>query len=263
MTKRIACIGDNCVDHYDGTGERYPGGNPVNVSVYLQRLGSASSYIGAVGNDADGEMIIESLRARSVDVSHVKVLEGPTAITHVQRIDGERVFGEDDPGVTAQLALTEEDIAFIAQHELAVTGLWGYTEPYLPLLKNRGIPIAYDASNHPFYPQCLEGMKYADYVFFSDDAAGEDLLREQMRRIALLGPDVIVAMRGSLGSLALQDGRYESCGIISCDVVDTMGAGDSYIAGFLAAHLEGDDLAECMRKGAANAAVTIGYYGAW
>ena len=44
--KRIACIGDNCVDFYDETGERYPGGNPVNVSVYFRRLGTPSSYIG-------------------------------------------------------------------------------------------------------------------------------------------------------------------------------------------------------------------------
>jgi len=261
--KRIACIGDNCVDCYDETGERYPGGNAVNVSVYFQRLRTPSSYIGAVGNDENGKMIVDSLRDKNVDVSHVKVLEGDTAVTHVQRIDGERVFGEDDPGVTTRLTLTEEDIDFVAQHDLAVTGLWGYTEAFLPLIKSWGIPIAYDASNHPSYPQCQEGMKYADYVFFSDDMAEEELLREQMQDIASKGPRVVVAMRGSLGSLALADGRYESFGIVDCDVVDTMGAGDSFIAGFLLAHLEDANLTECMRRGAENAAVTIGYNGAW
>ena len=95
--KRIACIGDNCVDCYDETGERYPGGNPVNVSVYFQRLGIPSSYIGAVGNDENGRMIIDSLKKKNVDVSHVKELEGNTAITHVKRVNGERVFGDDDP----------------------------------------------------------------------------------------------------------------------------------------------------------------------
>ena len=94
--KRIACIGDNCVDFYDETGERYPGGNPVNVSVYFRRLGTPSSYIGAVGNDENGKMIIDSLAGKSVDVSHVKVLEGITAVTHVQRINGERMFGDSN-----------------------------------------------------------------------------------------------------------------------------------------------------------------------
>ena len=261
--KRIACVGDNCVDCYDETNERYPGGNAVNVSVYFQRLGTPSSYIGVVGNDEDGKMIIDSLREKNVDVSHVKVLEGNTAITHVQRIDGERVFKDDDPGVTTLLSLTEEDSDFIMEHDLVITGLWGYTEPFLPMLKRRGVPIAYDASNHPFLPQGIEGMKHADYVFFSDDTSDESALREQMHRIADMGPKVVIAMRGSLGSLALAEDRHESYGIVSCDVVDTMGAGDSYIAGFLNALLEGADLKDCMRKGAENAAVTIGYKGAW
>ena len=46
-------------------------------------------------------------------------------------------------------------------------------------------------------------------------------------------------------------------------VVDTMGAGDSYIAGFLVSWLRKRPLAECMKAGAENAAVTIGYSGAW
>ena len=265
--KRIACIGDNCIDCYDETGERYPGGNPVNVSVYFRRLGIPASYIGAVGNDDNGRVILDSLREKKVDVSHVKVLEGDTAITHVKRVNGDRVFGDDDPGVNVKLTLTEEDLEFIAEHDLVVTGLWGYTEPFLPAIESRGIPIAYDASNRLALPQCREGMKYAKYLFFSDDSAEEEQLRQQMRGIAAMGSEVVIAMRGSLGSLAYADGRFESLGIIPCEVVDTMGAGDSYIAGFLNARLAAGpvsaDLSECMRKGAENAAVTIGYEGAW
>lgn len=35
---KIACVGDNCVDYYDNTGEVFPGGNPVNVAVYVRRM---------------------------------------------------------------------------------------------------------------------------------------------------------------------------------------------------------------------------------
>jgi fructoselysine 6-kinase len=42
-----------------------------------------------------------------------------------------------------------------------------------------------------------------------------------------------------------------------------MGAGDSYIAGFLLGLLQGKSIAECMEKGAQSSAETIGYYGAW
>ena len=49
----------------------------------------------------------------------------------------------------------------------------------------------------------------------------------------------------------------------SDDVVDTMGAGDSYIAGFLNAIIHGKSIIESMRAGAENATETIKYFGAW
>ena len=49
---RVAAIGDNCIDYYDSLNESYPGGNPVNVAVYIKRLGGESSYTGAVGTDS-------------------------------------------------------------------------------------------------------------------------------------------------------------------------------------------------------------------
>ena len=51
---KIACVGDNCVDYYDNTGEAFPGGNPVNVAVYVRRMGGQSAYLGAVGSDEYG-----------------------------------------------------------------------------------------------------------------------------------------------------------------------------------------------------------------
>jgi len=45
--------------------------------------------------------------------------------------------------------------------------------------------------------------------------------------------------------------------------VDTMGAGDSYIAGFLFGLVEGLSIEEAMHKGAANATETLKYFGAW
>ena len=61
----------------------------------------------------------------------------------------------------------------------------------------------------------------------------------------------------------INGGEYIGCGIVTCDVVDTMGAGDSFIAGFLMAWLKKESIPACMRAGAENAAVTLGYPGAW
>jgi fructoselysine 6-kinase len=50
---------------------------------------------------------------------------------------------------------------------------------------------------------------------------------------------------------------------VECQVVDTLGAGDSFIAGFLYATLQGLPIPKRMRMGSENAAITIGYVGAW
>ena len=42
---KIVTVGDNCMDVYEQTGKAYPGGNPVNVAVYLRRLNHAVDYV--------------------------------------------------------------------------------------------------------------------------------------------------------------------------------------------------------------------------
>ena len=60
------------------------------------------------------------------------------------------------------------------------------------------------------------------------------------------------------------DGKeFVTSGIAGTKVVDTLGAGDSYIAGFLSKALKGESLKNCMEAGAKKAALTIGHFGAW
>lgn len=260
---KIACVGDNCVDYYDDTSESFPGGNPVNVAVYVRRLGGTSAYLGAVGSDNYGQMILSSLSDKGVDVSRVQVLPGNTALSHVRRVDGERVFGDYSEGVMADFRLSESDIDFLADFDMVVTGLWGHAENFLAAIRRRGIPVAFDGADRPLDPAGRIALPHTDLAFFSDDSAEEMALEAEIREIASLGPRIVVATRGGQGSLAFDGQRFYKAGIVSCPVVDTMGAGDSFIAGFIMSHLDGKPVRDCMEAGARNAAVTIGYPGAW
>ncbi len=263
MNMRIACLGDNCIDYYDDTQQAFPGGNPVNVAVYMRRLGCHASYIGMVGNDRYGELMLRTLKEKDVDISHVHVRSGTTAISHVTILDGDRIFGDYDEGVMKDFRPSDADIDFICTHDLAVTALWGHCEHALEAIRARGIPAAFDAADRPFDKPAQIAAANTTVFFFSDDSSDEPMLREKLEALHRQGPDLVVVTRGAKGSMAY-DGR-EFCfqDVMPCRVVDTMGAGDSFIAGFLAAWLKKQPLRVCMGSGAKNAAAVISYHGAW
>lgn len=278
---RVAAIGDNCIDYYDSLNESYPGGNPVNVAVYIKRLGGESSYTGAVGTDSFGKIMISAIQNKGVDTSHIQVLDGKTAVTHVDIVDGDRVFGKYEEGVLADFKLREQDISFIKKHDLAVTGIWGMIEDELPLI-SKEIPIAFDFANKFANPIVEKAIPYVTYAFFSFDEESRnefrqkyhsmglkekencmEQLKEFMKAMQQKGPKVIIATLGKNGSIGYDGNSWYRFGIIECKVVDTMGAGDSFIAGFLYGILNGLNVQDSMEAGAQNSAVTIGYQGAW
>ena len=260
---KIACVGDNCIDYYDDNGQAFPGGNPVNVAVYAKRLGAESAYLGAVGTDRYGDLLLSRLMEKGVDISHVQCLPGATALCHVTHVNGDRVLGDYDEGVMADFSLRQEDLTYLSEFDLVVTGLWGHAENSLAAIRAMGIPIAFDGAERPFDPAGLIALPQTDIAFFSNDLLPADELKERILSIASLGPKLVVATRGGQGSLAYDGNRFVACPPAPCELIDTMGAGDSYIAGFLLAWLRDSSLIACMQAGAQNAAVTIGYAGAW
>ena len=263
MIPAIACIGDSCVDHYEALGQKFPGGNPVNFAVYLRRLGAKSSFIGAVGSDGEGALVLNALEEKGVDVSHVQVLEGPTPSTTVVMEAGNRVFTSYEPGIMEQYRLRPQDLDFISQHALAVSAVWGRCEGDLAAIRDRGVTVAFDCADLPDDPVSQAALPQVDIAFFSDDGTPAEALMEKARALSALGPKLVIAMRGAKGSMVFDGETFYFQGAIQCQVVDTLGAGDSYIAGFLEATLRGLPIPDRMRAGSANAAVTIGYVGAW
>jgi len=259
---KFACVGDNCIDYYQNTNAAYCGGNPVNVAVYVVRAGDSACYIGAVGTDRYGQLMLDSLTAHGVDVSLVKVLPGETAISFIDLVDGERVFRDYRQGVMADFRLTSEDMDFIAAQDILVSGRWGNIHLQLPELRARGVPIAFDFATRLGDEVFEAAVGQIDYAFFS----GEDdspAVREQLRAICGRGPRLAVCTLGEHGSLVFDGKAFTRFGIVPCEVKDTMGAGDSYIAGFLRGVLRHQPLEQCMRMGAESSSFTLQYFGAW
>lgn len=263
---KLAAIGSNCIDFYNNIsdGEAFPGGGPVNMAVYTVRLGGEAAYIGPVGNDEYGQIMKDAMQKKNVDISHLRVEEGKTAVSQVELIDGERVFGDYDEGVLENYVLTDDDIAYIKNFDVVVCDVWGKVEGQFPQLKENGIVTAFDCATTPDAEESQTAIPYTDYLFFSVDTGDTAEVREKMKHIQAQGPKLVICMLGEEGSLCYDGETYHKFGIVPCEnLVDSMGAGDSYIAGFLTGIVDGLSIEEAMKTGAANATVTLGYFGAW
>jgi fructoselysine 6-kinase len=260
---KLAAIGDNCVDAYRTLNRESFGGNCVNVAVQAVRLGMQAAYVGAFGNDEYGQKFLDVLKKQGIDTSHVRVLPGKTAVTQVELINGDRQFGNYDPGVTAVFKPSEEDIEFLAGHNIVTSALWGMVENDLIQVKKKGTPIAFDFCDkleHEIIDQIVADV---DYAFFSYDGEDLDFIKDYMKKIQNRGPKQVITTQGDKGSIAWDGSEFYIQGIIPCKVVDTMGAGDSYIAAYLSSLIQGKSIVECMARAAEHSSRVIQYEGAW
>lgn len=259
----VATVGDNCVDFYFQTGQAFPGGNAVNVAVYLARLGLDVSYVGVVGDDDHGMLLLQRLKEKNVDVSHVRIVPGQkTALTMVEIKNGDRIFGDYYEGVLENFLLTDEEIAFLKGQDLIHTAIWGKVEKELWRFKGNGPLVSFDFADKLDSDVVEETLPYVDYAFFAYEQE-DNFIREYLKKAQSKGPKVVVATLNVHGSIAYDGHDFTRFGIIPVNVVDTMGAGDSYIAGFMYGVLNKKSLVECMEFGAKTAAETITYSGAW
>lgn len=263
---KLAAIGSNCIDYYANYngGTAFAGGGPVNMAVYFKRIGGESSYIGPVGDDKYGHFIIDQLNKKGVDTSHIRIETGKTAVSQVNLVNDERVFGDYEEGVMAANKLIPKDLAFLETHEVVVCDLWGHLERALGLIKDAGVKVAFDCADRPDDPISQTAFPNVDYLFFSSEEGDSGEVRNKMATIYSKGPNLVIAMLGTEGSLCFDGAQYHKYGLYPAKKkVDSMGAGDSYIAGFLNGKMKGLSIKGSMELGAKTAAETISYFGAW
>ena len=260
---KVAEIGDNCVDVYERLGKKYTTGNVVDTGVNLKKLGAEVSIISTTGNDENGRWMLDTLKKEGLDVSHLKVGDGPTAVTYMDMDGNDRVHGDYVEGVLENIAFDEEDIAFAASHDLVHTALWGKAESVLPAIAAKGTPIAFDYADRLDHPLVEETLPYVTYGFYSYHSGRDERIEQFLKDKTDRGMKIAVATFGEEGSLAFDGEKFYQYGIVKAEVVNTVGAGDSFIAGFLWGILNGLDIEACLKKGAETAASVVAVFEPW
>lgn len=261
--KTVAAIGDNCIDLYERLGRKYPTGNVVDTAVNLRRLGQPVAIVSTTGNDENGAWMRATLEREGIDLTRFKTGDGPTAITYMDMDGLDRVHGDYVEGVLENIVFDAEDVAFAARHDLVHSAFWGKAEGVLADIKKGGALISFDYADRLDAPLVEKTLPSVDYGFFSykkeRDGFIEDYLRDKVAR----GMKVAVATFGEKGSLAWDGRDFHRFGIVPATVVNTVGAGDSFIAGFLWAVLNDRDIPAALEKGAAVAAGVVSVFEPW
>lgn len=256
----FATVGDNCIDRFmPPVGLSLIGGNAVNVGIQLSRLGHQVAYFGAVGEDEDGRRMVACFRDNRLVIDHLQVLDGITAYTNIDVDEtGDRILSFEEFGVCKKYRPSESDLQVLLKMRHVHIGWLNDGGALRRTLNAAGVSASQDISvNADPNNLSVEGLEVA---FAS---AGADRERAETLLGALLngGAKLAVVTCGSLGSIASDGVHRAEAGIRAVEVVDTTGAGDSFIAGFLSGRARGMDLRGCLELGRDVAAQTCTHVG--
>jgi len=260
---RIIGVGDNTVDKYLDLGMMFPGGNAVNVPVLAHRYGHPAGYIGWLGDDAYGRLVLSALRQEGIAISRCRVVDGPNSYSEVRLVGGERIFGDSISGACEQIALTDEDLEHISRHDLAHTSIYSHIERYLPRLSEAARCLSFDFSQEWDDKYLAATLPWVDIALLSFPKCSAMEIRELVRWVHALGPACVLVTQGQQGAAAYDGRRVVRQDIVETEVVDTLGAGDAFAARFLVEYLSGVPIEAALEAAAKSAAETCGYYGAF
>jgi fructoselysine 6-kinase len=261
VTTQLLAIGDNVVDRYVDQGFMYPGGNAVNVAVHARRCGVASGYVGAVGTDLAGRTVLDALVQEGVDTTLTRVVEGPNAYAVVRVVEGNRVFGSGDVGVS-RFRLSERDLGLAGRVPVVHTGECSMVEDQLPRLAAAAQRLSFDFSERP-WDYVREHAVHADIAIRSCPGTTPDDAFDQARALQALGPRLVAVTLGADGAVVLDGERMAYAAPPAGPVVDTLGAGDAFIARLLVGLLADEPLQTLVTAATGYATSTCASFGAF
>ena len=252
------------------------GGAESNFAVAAARLGASVTWVGRVGRDSLGDLVLRELRAEGLDVVGVRDDEAPTGLMLKERRTADQLRVWYYRRGSAGSRLRPEDVpeaAVTGARLLHVTGITpalsedaaAAVAHAVRLARTAGVLVSFDLNYRSKLWSPAEAAPVfrtlaaqADVVFAGEDeaaiAVGPGTADALARRLAELGPAQVVLKQGAAGAYALVDGVEHEQAALAVTPVDTVGAGDGFVAGYVAELLAGlgvtERLATAVRVGA-------------
>jgi sugar/nucleoside kinase (ribokinase family) len=226
----------------------------------LAALGSRVGFVTKVGDDAFGTLALERLGERGVDLTRI-AHGAKSGVTLILPHGPERHI-LTYPGTISELRFEDLDLDYLASaRHFHMSSLFLQREllPHVPELfrrmKSAGLTTSLDTNDDPDdrWDGSLEQiMPHLDILLPNEREAMKisrsDDVETALARLAQKVKTVVVKI-GSRGAVAIRDGHRFTVPAVPVTVLDPVGAGDSFDAGFLHQFLRGADLATCLAYG--------------
>lgn len=251
MTGHALVVGEALVDvviRPDGTQDEFPGGSPANVALGLARLGRTTELLAWIGLDDYGRMVREHLEASGVTLvrGSESAIHTPVATAVLDATGAADYHFDLTWAVSPGAAVTRKPLVCHTGSIAAVLPPGAADVRTLVEKHRASAMVTYDPNCRPALMgnpitagQVIDQMvELADVVKVSDEdlawLGSESSVNDLARRWLGMGPALVVVTRGGDGATAfLTGGRRIDVTAPRVQVADTVGAGDSFMAGLI------------------------------
>ena len=257
------------------------GGSSANIAAGLVKLGLNADLVTCVSDDAVGRYCLNQLDAYGVGRRHVRTIQGEErtslAVYETRVEDHQSVIYRNN---AADFQMSVEDVEAVDYTQftaLITAGTVFASDPSrtaafraFELAKEAGLPIIFDVDYRPYSwpsPQVAADVlsragALSDIIVGNDEefgfmAGGMDKGRMKARELARASADIVVYKMGQHGAVTYTATDEIPTGIYPAEAVKPTGAGDSFMAGFMAALAEDRDLKTAILRGSACASIVV------
>ncbi|MHA2322125.1 MAG: carbohydrate kinase family protein [Candidatus Thorarchaeota archaeon] len=251
------------------TGRIAYGGSAANFATQSARLGVKTMLASCVGDDDYGQLAVKEITKAGVDTSCLLVLEKqPTGIfVYAHDTKGERIVVVE-PGANRFLEkrVFEEDHLLDAQVIHVAGSFPMLIDRVAEVTTSYGMILSLDPGRAGIDLDYDKILKRTDLLFLNQKELKDyfkiNPSESSLRAFAKTFPGIVVLKMGKKGAIATDGFEYCTSEVFEVPVVDTLGAGDSFAAGFVTAWMRSERIEQALNVANAVAALTITKTGA-